>query len=845
MDKGMVMFRHPLLIVIIIYLFIVSTLSNVVFTNESNVKQTSIARLRSKVDIEDIINDIIRRKGLDPNDPITRYLLYYSGHVIRFRAGLIKELIGLPPYKVAFAYFDGKEWRVLPIRIYDRVIRSNLTTIYVLPKEITNNTIIEVKLPSKYPLKTDPTIKIPEFARTSECRVIELIDKRISSKTNLLVGGNTLGTTIGYLYLFIGDHLLWHTYDYLLWSAYDYSNINEFFEAVEPPAIKEYMLSLGYSEDLITSVLEEINTNPLTVGIDPNFEVKVSWVPPIPDGGGGGQPVLTPNMVELRPQPLYSMVKSDYLLTSSNREYMFNIYVVDPAVSSDVLKWKSISLTIVIGRTPSASVTRTLTIKLWTPDNKYSITRTYSIVGDEVNILQVSFLPSAYGVSYKTINVKVSIDNVDPDAQWGFRLQPMAYIWWDYEELAGKVKPVSIYPIVDSKFEVYFSPGVGERVSGLFMQPLQLLSVPSPTAFINMPIKGMIIGGGVSQSELNYIFPFKVIVDFAGISSCELVFNGLNTETQCTLSIWRKDLVVLSQKYEAIPITLTFKVNQPLPDDHDAKLSIRIWMDNPGILPTRPMYIYDIEDIRKGLEDKLLYTSTRPNNEPSIWRQQEYFTSGMVDVVMVHQGTPYSGSIYKDVHLKGYVIRLVRLNEGVSGVTNYELIIDTSTPDKVQYCFIDKTGKVTECPVIRNNILRLVEIDLQFPDSVDLGFVTWNASKFVLSGKLPKLPEIPPLISIALSKIPYVGIALNAYTVFAWSWNKIAYETGSDLVVKVENANKRIRIIWRNGMFSGNEFKGIIFIGNIYLYDVNKEIAVTVNMESGYIGTIYTWYAKT
>jgi|GEM_PF-5369763 len=57
--------RHPLLI-IIIYLFIVSTVGSVVSTNESIVKQTSIARLRSKVNIEDIINDVIRRKGLNP-----------------------------------------------------------------------------------------------------------------------------------------------------------------------------------------------------------------------------------------------------------------------------------------------------------------------------------------------------------------------------------------------------------------------------------------------------------------------------------------------------------------------------------------------------------------------------------------------------------------------------------------------------------------------------------------------------------------------------------------------------------------------------------------------------------
>ncbi len=60
--------RHPLLIIIIylFILFIVSTVGSVVSTNESIVKQTSIARLRSKVNIEDIINDVIRRKGLNP-----------------------------------------------------------------------------------------------------------------------------------------------------------------------------------------------------------------------------------------------------------------------------------------------------------------------------------------------------------------------------------------------------------------------------------------------------------------------------------------------------------------------------------------------------------------------------------------------------------------------------------------------------------------------------------------------------------------------------------------------------------------------------------------------------------
>ena len=54
------------------------------------------------------------------------------------------------------------------MRIYDKVIWTNVATIYSLPERISKNTTIEIKLPSKYPVYVDPRKVVPEFARASK-----------------------------------------------------------------------------------------------------------------------------------------------------------------------------------------------------------------------------------------------------------------------------------------------------------------------------------------------------------------------------------------------------------------------------------------------------------------------------------------------------------------------------------------------------------------------------------------------------------------------------------------------------------------------------------------------------
>ncbi len=820
----------PFVIIILIYLLLLSLIQQPLLNMKTTINIDKKEQ-KPNIDLESIINDIIKRKRLNISDPRIKYSLCYGGRIVRFKASLLRDIHGISPREIVFAYFDGKQWNLLPTRIYNRVVKSNLTTIYVLPHTINDNTVIELKLPSKYPLYTDPHINIPEFARTAECRLAKLIEKRSNN-------------VLGYIYLFMGKVIVNSIENHILFSTYDYSNINEYFEAVENPPILRYMREIGYSDKIIKAVRNKLLSKTIDIGRDPELGIEITWVPPIPDSGYGGQPYLIPNLLELRPQPLYSMVEYDYNFTSTELSHVFNIYVVDPSISSNSLKWKSITLTIIIGREPSDDVERTLEIRMWSPDNSYSYSRTYSIVGDEINIIQFTYLPSAYGVSYKNMYVELSIDKVNNSARWGFRLHPLVYIWWDTEDLEDLAKPVSLYPIVDSVFNTYFGPDTAERVSGIFIQPFQLLSVPNPTQFIDFTIKAQIISTTYSSNAPNYIYPVTISIDFGGIATCTLSLPDKQVTSSCTFSIFRQDIVVLSEKYEAIPVTITFEINQPLPEHEYVLLETRIWMDNPGMFPTRPMYTYNINAIINGEEDRYLLTSTRPSGA-GVWSQNLYYTGGITNVVMAYQGPPYSGYIYKDVYMKGYIIRLSRQGEQDIGYVNYHLIIDTSSPEEVQYCFQSGSGETMECPVIHNAILDNVEIKIYFPDTVDLSTTTYNTLKFILTGKLPQLPELSPIISIPLSKIPYLGIAMKTYSTFSWTWNKAAVETGSGLEISIDKNNKVVTIKWYNGLFSSNEFKGIVKIIDVYVAKRGEPITIVVDMNTERIGTIYSWRART
>jgi len=140
-----------------------------------------------EIDVDKIINDIIEKFNLNISDPMVRYSLYYSGRVLEFKGIDIPEVLGLKPEDIVFAYYDGVYWYPLPMRIYDKVIWTNVTTIYSLPERISKNTTIEIKLPSRQPIIVDHTKILPQFARASECRLVKLVDKRYGDVVGVII----------------------------------------------------------------------------------------------------------------------------------------------------------------------------------------------------------------------------------------------------------------------------------------------------------------------------------------------------------------------------------------------------------------------------------------------------------------------------------------------------------------------------------------------------------------------------------------------------------------------------------------------------------------------------------
>ena len=217
------------------------------------------------VNIDNIINDVIKRLNLNISNPVIRYNLYYSGRVLRFKASDIHELIGISPRDILFGYYYNGTWRYLLMRVYNEKIVTNVTIIYMTPEKIDQDTIIEIKLPRYMPIEVDHTRIIPPFARGAKCAKLGLIDPRD-------------GIKLGVMYLFIGGAVKIIEPGQI--SGIRNIGINDAFTASQPSMLLDYMFKLKYDGDTIYYAFKTINNKPILLQRDLTWTLE--WEPPVP-----------------------------------------------------------------------------------------------------------------------------------------------------------------------------------------------------------------------------------------------------------------------------------------------------------------------------------------------------------------------------------------------------------------------------------------------------------------------------------------------------------------------------------------------------------------------------------
>lgn len=119
---------------------------------------------------EDTILYVANKLGINISDAHNYYRYMYGGRVVSFsiRDLDLQEIIGLRSIDILFEAYTDKGWVKLPYRVYSSYIDTPHAIHYIVSYNITVNTTIDIRLPSSYPLETDPQNNRPLFAHGAE-----------------------------------------------------------------------------------------------------------------------------------------------------------------------------------------------------------------------------------------------------------------------------------------------------------------------------------------------------------------------------------------------------------------------------------------------------------------------------------------------------------------------------------------------------------------------------------------------------------------------------------------------------------------------------------------------------
>ncbi len=111
--------------------------------------------------------------SMDSNaSPQHLFATYVAGRIVEMNASQLPFLQNIDPRYLHALIYDGKEFIEIPMRIYTKVIHFNPGSLlsgklYVVPKKMSSNTVIDIKLPPIYPkpLDEEALSRLPTYLR--------------------------------------------------------------------------------------------------------------------------------------------------------------------------------------------------------------------------------------------------------------------------------------------------------------------------------------------------------------------------------------------------------------------------------------------------------------------------------------------------------------------------------------------------------------------------------------------------------------------------------------------------------------------------------------------------------
>ncbi len=729
----------------------------------------------------------------------------YSGRVVVARGSDLPFLLGREPREVVFAYFDGMYWQPLPTRIYEEVVETNATRIYVLPERIGPDTIIEFKLPSRPSRATGVETVVPEFAR--------------GSTGHLLLVKSPRGGLITSLYVFVGGAVESHAWGYTVLNSYDFAGVAESFEALEPSTMLDALLGEGLGEAEAMNAVR--NMAPLLVGRDVVVERETGF--PVPDGGGGSNPYAY-NLVEVRAQPWMTMVKHDYVLTRANSSFTKTLYVLDPSAPSSV-KWTMLRLTIEAYREPARSVARYAVVAFNSECGSY--TRVIRFYGDEKNIVHVDFTPNAYGATCKRVLFTLRVDGLASGEEWRVRVIPTVYVKWDYSGVSSDARTKKLYLDLLDTTLVKARIARGKSDTRIYyLSPATLHAFPVTGREATIAIRATSLYGPPAA------YPVKITVSIAGIRQATGILYH-RSSTTLTLRLDPDTLAALSSLHKPIPVLLRFETLNPSAPKTPVDIGVGLTSTTAAVT-TRTMYT--LYGARGEDPDSVIYTSTAlPGSD--IWQSIILFnTATLLSLASGDVGSSTS-------RVLSLTARLDRQGESelVPGPRAYQLVLDTSYPSHT-LCY----GGT--CRGYLGDRLWKAVVKVSFPSTAVLRDAGARPSKFSLQGLVPSLPELPAPLSVMLDKLPVLGVLSEGYNVFGWMWNRVAQETANSIYVDLDPWSRRVVMTWTRGALSPNGvLSGTLLIDNVFYSRVPVQGAIRVDVKLYAEGTgvhTYVFTAK-
>ncbi len=705
----------------------------------------------------------------------------YSGRVVRAKGSDLPFLLGKEPREVVFAYFDGRQWHMLPARIYDGVVETNTTTIYIVPARITRDTVIEFRLPSLRPALAKPATKVPEFARGSTGYSLLVEDAR--------------GAAVAPLYVFVGGAVKYHAWSYTLLNSYDFSGVAEAFEVLEPSTLLDKLLAEGRSMGDALAAVEEAVEQPLLAGRD--VWLVVGTATPVPDGGGGSNPYGY-DLVEVRAQPWISMAKHDYVLTMANNSFAKELAVLDPL--SDA-KWTTLRLAITAYRYPQGFTAKYMRISVLSSECGFSYTRLVRVYGWKANTFFIDFTPSAYGVSCSKVTVSIEMPGLRVGEKWFVRIVPTVFVKWSYSGLGSdsRVKKLSLGVLDDTVFYADLAGG-GRDARVVYLKPLTMLSFPltsSRSAVFAFTVRA--VGGA------DYVYPLKVTVSIGGYAGSTVLERGSTGQVRVTVPV--DVLASYFSLQEPVPVAVRVEAERPAASPGSGRVEIHLSPTAPLVLKTRTQYV--VVQGRAG-EDNILYTSVGRSDCQAcwIWGAPVYYSGGAVAL----SAEDMSSSATRVFLVEARLFKQVEATEYYWGEYNYKLVIDTSYP-------VYGSCSSGHCRSYGPDAVRKASLRIVFPSGAVLSQASVDVREFNEEGFLPSLPALPAPLSVTLGKLGLrlVEAVVDIYSAVRWAWNLVASETASRASASIDYASRTVHVEWRKGALSpGDGVSGSVRVYGVY-----------------------------